>query len=489
MSLKNHVGLKPGNLSSVCLLFLVLASTADAADPALVGQWSAVTTWSTLNPGWVPTHVILLPTGEVLYIPSYADGTKPRIWTPSTGAVITAALPGYNLFCSGHSLLASGKVLVTGGHVADFVGYAHSTLYDPFTNTWSRKGEMNAGRWYPTNTTLPNGDVLVVSGTKSGSSDYNNLPQVYQTATGTLRSLSNAVLRLPLYPFMFTAPNGKVFAAGWNPDTRYLDTAGAGSWSFVANSKYGWRNYGSAVMYRPGKILLVGGGGSDAGGIGPTKTAEVIDLNSASPVWTYVASMVYSRRQHNATLLPDGTVLVTGGSSGAGFDNWHAPVYAAEIWDPDSNSWRVMANAAKYRGYHSFALLLPDGRVLTGGGQVNASGQANGANIQIFYPPYLFKGARPSISSGPTVVGYGQTAFLGTPNSTSIAAVSWIRLGAVTHSYDQNQRFIPLTFTRVSGGLNVVFPASSRQSPPGHYLLFILNFSGVPSVAKIVRIG
>ena len=120
---------------------------------------------------------------------------------------------------------------------------------------------------------------------------------------------------------------------------------------------------------------------------------------------------------------------------------------------------------------------------------MNASGQANGANIQIFSPPYLFKGARPSISSGPAGVGYGQTAFVGTPNSSSITAVSWIRLGAVTHSYDQNQRFIPLTFTRVSGGLNVVFPASARLSPPGHYLLFILNSLGVPSVGKIIRIG
>lgn len=470
-------------------LFIVSPrSNAQTTDPAIVGKWSGVINWSTPSPGWVPTHAILLPTGKVMYVSSYTDGAKPRIWNPATGAITTAASPGYNLFCMGHSLLASGKVLMTGGHVADYVGYARSTVYDPFTNTFSRKGQMNAGRWYPTNTTLPNGDVLVVSGTTTSNTEYNNLPQVYQTATGTFRSLTNAVYRLQVYPFMFVAPNGKVFAAGWQPATRYLDPAGTGTWTNVATSKYGWRNYGTAVMYGYGKILLVGGSGNKTDGPPPTNTAEVIDLTSSTPTWKYVASMARARRQLNATLLPDGKVLVTGGSSGLGFDNWKAPVYEAEMWDPATNTWKTLAKAARYRGYHSFALLLPDGRVLTGGGQLNSSGQANGANIQIFSPPYLFKGTRPTISSFPTSVAYGSKRFIGTPDATSITRVSWIRLGAVTHSFDQNQRFTVLPFTKVSGGLNVTFPANSKASPPGHYMLFILK-SSVPSVAKIIRIG
>jgi len=472
----------------LCFIALLSALAFAQTDPAVSGQWSAVVQWSTPSPGWVPTHAILLPTGKVLYVSSYTDGAKPKIWNPATGAITPAALPGYDLFCMGHALLANGSVLMTGGHVADYVGYAHSTVYDSFANTFTRKADMNAGRWYPTNTTLSNGDVLVVSGTKTSSSDYNNLPQVFQTSTGTFRSLTNAVLRLQLYPFMFLAPNGKVFLAGWQPDTRYLDTAGTGLWTKVANTNFGWRNYGSAVMYQTGKILIIGGGGNVAGGALPTRTAEVIDLNSASPVWKYVASMAFPRRQQNATLLPDGKVLVTGGSSGSGFDNWHSPVYAAEMWDPATNTWKTLARAANYRGYHSFALLLPDGRVLTGGGQVNAAGQANGANIQIYSPPYLFKGARPTISSFPASVTYGSTKLIGTPDVSSITSVSWVRLGAVTHSFDQNQRFTTLKFTRVSGGVSVVFPANSKISPPGHYMLFILK-SGIPSVGKIIRIG
>ncbi len=471
------------------LAISVLLPALVQAQTSVTGQWSAVQTWPNASPGWVPTHVMVLPTGKVLYWSSYGDGLNPHFWDPATNAVTAAALPGYNIFCAGHSFLADGKLFVSGGHIDDYVGYIHASIYDPFTNTWTQVPDMNAGRWYPTNTTLANGDVLVVSGTIHGpasSQVYNNTPQVYQRSSNSWRTLSSAVLHLQLYPFMFLAPNGKVFLAGWNPDTRYLNTSGTGSWTFVANSVHGWRNYGSAVMYSPGKILLVGGDG-DTSARTPTNTAEVIDLNAATPAWHAVASMVNHRRQQNATVLPDGTVLVTGGSNASGFDTPSGAVFAAELWNPTSNTWTTLASAAKYRGYHSWALLLPDGRVLNGGGQLNQAGQANGSNAQVFSPPYLFKGARPTITSAPTSVSYGQTALIGT--SDAIAKASWIRLSAVTHSFNQEQRFIPLSFTAGTGGVNVTFPSSANISPPGYYMLFLLNSAGVPSVAKIINIG
>jgi len=459
------------------------------AQTSVTGQWSAVQTWPNANSGWVPTHGMVLPTGKVLYWSSYGDGLNPHFWDPATNAVTNAPVPGYNIFCAGHSFLADGKLFVSGGHIDDYVGYIHASIYDPFANTWTRVPDMNAGRWYPTNTTLANGDVLVVSGTIHGpasSQVYNDTPQVYQRSTNSWRTLSSAVLHLQLYPFMFLAPNGKVFLAGWNPDTRYINPSGTGSWSFVANSIHGWRNYGSAVMYDVGKILLVGGDG-DTSARTPTNTAEVIDLNAATPAWHSVASMVHRRRQQNATVLPDGTVLVTGGSSASGFDVASGAVYAAELWNPATNTWTTLASAAKYRGYHSWALLLPDGRVLSAGGQLNQSGQANGSNAEVFSPPYLFKGARPTITSAPTSVAYGQTALIGT--SDSITKVSWIRLSATTHAFNQEQRYIPLSFSAGSGGVNVTFPANGNISPPGYYMLFLLNSAGVPSVAKIIKIG
>ena len=111
---------------------------------------------------------MLLPTGKVLYLSSYNDGTTPRIWDPASNSVVDASLPGYNVFCSGHSHLSDGRLLITGGHIDDYVGFAHATIYDAAANIFTRVPDMNAGRWYPTNTTLANGDELVISGTING---------------------------------------------------------------------------------------------------------------------------------------------------------------------------------------------------------------------------------------------------------------------------------------------------------------------------------
>ena len=184
-------------------------------------------------------------------------------------------------------------------------------------------------------------------------------------------------------------------------------------------------------MYEPGKVLLVGGADP------PLASAEVIDLNQQSPAWRRVGDMATPRRQLNATVLPDSTVLITGGSSGAGFNNASAPVYPAERWNPASEQFTTLASATRYRGYHSIALLLPDGRVLSSGGD-------NEPNAEVFSPPYLFQGARPVVTSVPSTISYGQSFFVTTPDAASIAAVTLIRLSSVTHSFNMNQRFLRL---------------------------------------------
>ena len=181
-------------------------------------------------------------------------------------------------------------------------------------------------------------------------------------------------------------------------------------------------------------------------------------------------------------VLPDGKVFVVGGSSGGGFDDSANPVLPTEMWDPATRQFTVMASIAVYRGYHSTALLLPDGRVLSAGGNVA------GANAQIFSPPYLFAGARPSISSAPTSVGYGQTVFIGTPDAANISKVTWLRNGSTTHTFDMGARFMHLSFTQVNGGVNVTMPANGNLAPPGYYMLFLLNAAGIPSVARIIQI-
>jgi len=448
-----------------------LAAPAEAQTPAEVGQWSSVMSWPISA-----THTSLQPDGKVMFFGEFDEGDDPpRRWDPVTNTLTALPVAGYNIFCAGHSYLADGRLLVTGGHVASHVGLDDASLFDPFTATWTRLPDMNAGRWYPTNTTLSNGDVMVISGEMNGVSDINEIPQRYLAASRTWRTMTTARLDLPYYPRMFLAPNGKLFfAAPWR-GTRFMDPSGTGSWSSGPSSLFGGRSYGPAVMM-DGRIVIIGGGDP------PTSTVELIDLNAASPAWRYMASMSVRRRQHNGTLLPDGTVLVTGGTSGSGFDNASYPVFHAEVWDPATNRWTRLASNTVYRGYHATALLLPDGRVLSAGGRKVRS-------AELYSPPYLFKGARPTVSSAPGVVTPGAAFTVGTPDAARITKVTLIALGSVTHSFDQNQRLLTLGFTRGTGSLTITAPPSNIAAPPGYYQLFLVNDLGVPSVGKMVRVS
>ena len=462
----------------------IAVSAASAQTPATVGQFSSVTTWP-----YKAVHAHLLPTGKVIWWPSFDDGDNPTLWDPSTNTNTPVTHVGANIFCSGHAFLPNGQLFVAGGHLLNWVGLPNAYMYNPLNDTWTRLPDMNNGRWYPTSTTLPNGDMLVISGTIDSSSNVNVEPQVWQSATASWRNLTTAHLALPFYPFMFIAPNGNVFCAGPSQTTRYLDVTGTGAWSSVGNSNYGTRNWGSAVMYDNGKVLLMGGSPCPPYsfcGTFPTATAEVIDLNSSTPTWNYTGSMMTGgRRLHNATLLADGKVLVSGGTRGREDPNTNStnPAYACELWDPATGTWSTMASNTVFRGYHATALLLPDGRVLSAGGEVVSP------SAEIYSPPYLFQGPRPTITSAPTSVAYGQSFFVGTPDATSISKVTLIALSSVTHGFNMGQRISRPLFSQATGGLNVTAPTNPNTTPPGYYMLFILNSNGVPSVANIVQIN
>jgi len=454
------------------LIFFALVVYAHSqSDPSVVGQWTSIQQFP-----YIAGHASLLPTGKVLFWPTFSQGDNPQLWDPVSNTVAPAVKAGFNIFCSGHSFVASGKLLVAGGHNGSSqYGLTNASLYDPISGTWTATANMSAPRWYPTNTTLSNGDVLVVSGDIDPST-MNTLPEVWQSSTGTWRELTTAQLLQIEYPRMFLSPNGKVaYVAGGDGISRYLDTSGTGSWSTFATENAKNRDYGNAVLYDAGKILLAGGA------IPPIASAEVIDLQAPSPAWRLVSSMPQARRQANATVLPDGKVFISGGSSGASFDDSSHPVYPTVMWDPVTENWTTMASISIYRGYHSTAVLLPDGRVLSAGGEVT------GASYEVYSPPYLFKGARPTITSAPGSVGYGDNFFVQTPDAANISQVSWIALSSMTHTMEQNQRFLRLSFTQASGGLNVTAPASGNLSPPGYYMLFIVNSNGVPSVAAMMR--
>jgi len=198
--------------------------------------------------------------------------------------------------------------------------------------------------------------------------------------------------------------------------------------------------------------------------------------------------MAFPRSHHNLTILPDGTVLVVGGGRNTdGMDQAQA-VYEAELWSPETETWSTMARMQVPRLYHSTALLLPDGRVLVAGGGRFQDPQLDQLRAEIYSPPYLFGGARPTITLAPGRAAYGSTFVVTTPDASDITRVSLVRLGAVTHSFDQDQRFLNLGFQPGDGSLTIDAPANANLAPPGYYMLFVVNSAGVPSVAAFVRL-
>lgn len=445
-----------------------------SADSATAGSWTAAFPW--VN---VAVHLNLLPDGKVLSFGRLNGGT-PQVWDPATGTFTPVGAPSL-LFCSGHTYLAGGRLLVAGGHIQDGLGTPNTNLFDYQSGSWTARNPMAWGRWYPTITLLGNGEAVALGGTdQSGATVLT--PEVFSTATGGWRKLTAATAWMPYYPRTFLAPNGQIFYAGELQGTSYLNTSGNGAWTFVANRLVAGRDYGSAVMYQPGKVIYIGGGDP------PTATAEVIDLTRPSPQWQFTSPMSVPRRQISATLLPDGRVAVTGGTSSSGFTGMAGAVRHVEVWDPATGGWSVWGSSSTARGYHNTTVLLPDGRLLhTGSG--DGAGIPNEMNAEVFSPPYLFQGARPTISSAPATIRYGATVTIGTPNPGMVSYASLVRLSSNTHSFDMGQAYLRLTTTRVTSAVQVRLPASRNQLPPGPYMLFLLSNKGVPSVARMVRLN
>jgi hypothetical protein len=347
---------------------------------------------------------------------------------------------------------------------------------------------MQFPRWYPTVTRLANGEMLITGGRPW-------LPEVRQL-DGSIRALSEqtGTMEVPLYPWMDVAPDGRVFYSGPDDNLRKLDPTGPGAWQSYGARDGIDRNYGSHAMYDIGKMLIAGGGPA-------TNTALTIDINGSTPQVTPTDSMAFGRRQFNLTMLPDGKVLATGGlyTGDYYYVNVNGGVYNPEVWDPATGHWTTLAPESFTRQYHSTALLLPDGRVLSAGGGIcnDCDDQGYlGKNAQIFSPPYLFKhdgsgepAPRPTISSAPDQIGYGSSFPITTPDAASIDKVALIKLGAVTHDVNMGQRYVPLSFTKGNGQLTATDPANVNIAPPGFYMLWIVDSAGVPSVAKILQVS
>ncbi|HJU29605.1 MAG TPA: hypothetical protein VJ718_10565, partial [Candidatus Binataceae bacterium] len=421
-------------LAAVAGAALAPLSLAQSTNPSVIGQWSSDSPWPTVG-----VHLIVLPDGRVLTwgedIPAPGATAFPTyVVSIPSGSTDTSNVKQLiindDIFCSGHNFMTDGRVFVAGGGnqpaPTDGTGRVTTDIFDPSTNTWSSGPTMSEPRWYPTVTTLADGELAIQDGSEDANFTPALTPDVVSADGTSIRSLTgvSGTNVYYNYPRAFVAPNGEIFSAGMEQVSRYLNTSGTGSYTVVGYSNFGERIYGTAVMYAPGKIMIAGGMVDTSHP--PTNTAEVIDLNSSSPAWSYVSPMNYARVYLNSTILADGTVLISGGTSSTGDDDASGAVLPAEIWNPATQTFSVVASMPHYRLYHSTTGLLPDGRVISAG-TTPANGTGGGIayeDADFYSPPYLFKGARPTIASAPSTLNYGQSFSVSTPDAANITAVN-----------------------------------------------------------------
>jgi Domain of unknown function (DUF1929)/Glyoxal oxidase N-terminus len=452
-----------------------------AANPAATGSWTAP-----FNLTLVSIHAVMLHTGQVLLFswPNNTVGSNAVLWDPVSGQITNIALTyERDVFCSGTTVLQDGRVFIAGGHIYQGAlqptqGVINTTIFDPVANSWTEGPVMSQARWYPTATLLGDGTVVICGGTINTGTSATTVDQ-YHPVSNTLTTLPSTANKT-----MVTYPRVKLLTSGllaWTnfPTTCYLNPATA-TWTNGPKLNSGSRSITDMSVMLPGLTTIMEMGGATAPGI--TGTAELLNLSASAPAWNYTTSMHSPRLWANAVLLADGTVLVVGGGATSYYGG---PVLIPEIYKPATGTWTEMAAQTAPRMYHSTALLLPDGRVLSAG---QSSGKYENTG-EIFSPPYLFKGARPVISQAPGTLSYGQTFTVTTPQAGSISQVALVKAAAVTHSNNFDQRYVKCTFSTNGGTLRVTSPPNTNYAPPGWYMLFLVNSTGVPSVASWVQVS
>lgn len=449
----------------------------------------------------------------------------------------TIDAPSTDVFCSGHAFLPDGRLLVAGGtekwreqeeegpdHVHHFPGLPTTWIFDPSPDDegrhWSRADPMRAGRWYPTLLTLSDGRVLALSGhpeVADAVRHNNNSLETYSggrwTYLGDSVEIESNVSRY-LYPRIVGGPRGEVFSAtpvlpedvglpgrsaSWMPGSGTTWQRNAGP------PTGGWGRYDD--FYTPAtllplleeeefrfRVLRAGDAGATSGWVCDLGTPDAPD---GSPTWTRLAARSAEangrlRLNSNIVLLASGDVLVTGGVEDAGQDGTavHQPELLAR--GPGGWGWDAGAFAAATvpRNYHSTALLMPDGRVFTGGGSVD-SAQGGPAvrrlEIEIYEPWYVCR-PRPRIVGSPLTVRSGQRLVVDARGPGPIARLALVRCGSTTHGFNSDQRYVGLVPDEIAAGRYAARVPAPAVAVPGYYLLYAVTDEGVPSAGVFVRI-
>ena len=507
-------------------------------DPAIHGSWEL----ESYNSQVLAIHAATLHTGKVLFFAGSGNNTV-RVADPHFGDVASglytsvvwdpaAAPPGnfthpptihradgkpFDFFCGGDTFLADGRVLSAGGNQSynngNNLGQRDVAIFDPQLEQWSSTAPMADGRWYPQLLMLPDGRILTVSGKNETDGQLNPLLEVYDPGSGTWSQLHHPqdpnFVGLPFYAHLFLMTDGRVFFSGGRMDDDRGQAAGIldltrnpVSFQRVASIEDpAFRNQSSSVLLPPAenqRVMIIGGGPvNDV--TSATGITEIVQLQQPNPAYQLAMPLSLPRMHLNAVLLPDRTVFVSGGAithEAAGV----RPVarLQSELYDPETDTWRPGAVASVIRMYHSVALLLADGRVVTTCGNPPPYGhlapwqppQPNEEmQIEIYSPPYLFAGPRPAITQLVTEWQYGAAIDVETPDAASILWAELVRNGITTHAFDNSQRLVDLPITaRTAGSITVKAPAGATLAPPGWYQLFLVNQNRVPSVGHWVHL-
>jgi len=465
---------------------------AATGSPSEVGDWGPVLAWP-----HVAVSMANLPDGRVLTYsgserrtwPS-AEQTYSATWDPETREFVENFHNGHNMFCAALSMTSDGQVLVNGGRNASNSPW--TTLFDYRGDNWQQVQNMaSGGRWYPTTLTLGNGNVM----TALGSSSNTRNPDLWDAEDGwrvlngfdflNMRQRNNDYGRVNAFPLLSLAPNGNVFHYWDAVENHMISTSGSGE-SRPATPTTDGRNHAGGVqmMYDIGKLLVSGRNDGSWGGdaLGAANNAFTVDLNGAVPDIRGTQSMMHSRKFHQLVPLPTGEVLVIGGNTtGAKFRD-SGSVMEPEVWNPATGQWRGMANMAIPRDYHSTALLLTDGRVLTAGGGYDA-GDPNSSgthqDAQIFSPPYLFNNngslaSRPTVSASNASVDVGQN--IEVTATGNIDYFSLIKMSATTHAMNTGARhYRPEFIQQANGSYSITVNQNPNVSIPGYWMLFAVN--------------
>jgi len=459
----------------------------------ITGQWQTLPTQTPIN----PIHVALIHNGLVLIVSGSGNlpsnlNYQAAVWNPATNALTTQPLQ-WDMFCNGIAVLQDGRPLVMSGTLQydPFHGDPRTSAYDPTTGMFVDMQPMAHGRWYPTATTLSDGSVMVFSGLDENG-NTNTTVEIYKLGLGWSAPYQ-AQWTPPLYPRMHLLPNGNIFYSGSTTSSAIFNTTSHTWTTGVARTIHnGTRTYGSSVLlpltpannYKP--VVMIMGGGSPA-----TNTTELIDLSASNPKWISGPNMSEARIEMDATILPNGKVIAINGS--VNDEDASTASLNADLYDPATNQFTSAGTATFARLYHSGSLLLPDASVLVLGG--NPQRGTYEPHLEIYSPAYLFNSSggaatRPTITGvTPGVLGYGSSFQIQTPDAANISSAVLMRPGAVTHAFDMEQRLVSLSFAAGGGVLNATAPPNGSIAPPGYYMLFILNSSGVPSLAQFVQLS